>query len=114
MSDFGFPAINLLKNLFDQCDEQKDSDSDGEDALPKRTANSLGPGSIGKNKISQEPTVNSVMKKVDKKEETPRNMEEWEDMLKMDEDMLDTRKTPEYSIGYKQGVTTEDVYLGVI
>lgn len=112
-----FCNISALKNLLDQCKEDKsadsDTDSDGEDAVPRKSSNSFGPGSIG-NKRTIEVPENSVMKKLDKLEvDGPKNLEEWEELEKEDEDILDSRKVPEHSIAYKQGVTTEDVYLGV-
>lgn len=110
-----FCNISALKNLLDQCKEDKnpdsDTDSEGEDAVPRKS--SFGPGSIGKKRTIEVPE-NSVMKKLEKLEiDSPKNLEEWEELEKEDEDFLDSRKVPEHSIAYKQGVTTEDVYLGV-
>lgn len=41
----------------------------------------------------------------------PDSIEEWEEMLNADDDITDTRKSPEYTMTYRQAVGAEDVFL---
>lgn len=44
----------------------------------------------------------------------PNSMEQWqEEQERIDVDALETRKRPDYTVSYKQAVTTEDVFLQV-
>lgn len=44
--------------------------------------------------------------------ENPKSIEEWQDQQsKIDDDLLEHRKRPDYRISYKQNVFTEDVFL---
>lgn len=101
-------SIVLLKNLFEKCNDENSSSSEDEcDPLQK-----FGPGDIKPKKAEVKNTLeNPLLKKIENKDETPKSYEEWENMQKNDEEILDTRKIPEYKILYKQAVTTEDVYL---
>ena len=116
MSSFGdVTSIKLLKNLFDQCreDEDRSSDSDG-DYGASSSASGLGPGNIKpKRKDGGKKLENSLLMKIEP-EAPPQSMEEFEKFSKMDEELLDTRKQPEYSVMYKQAVTSEDIYLQVM
>lgn len=115
MSTFGdVTSIKLLKNLFDQCrdDDDRPSDSDG-DYGASSSAAGLGPGNIKpKKKDNGKKLENSLLMKIET-EAPPQSMKEFEDQLKIDEELLDTRKQPEYSVLYKQAVTSEDIYLQV-
>lgn len=102
-------SILLLKNLFQKCNDENSSDSEDDCGDPLKT---FGPGDIKPKKSEVKNTLeNPLLKKIDKNNETPKSFEEWEEMQKNDEEILDTRKTPEYKISYKQAVTTEDIYL---
>lgn len=104
-------SIELLKNLFDKCNKDGDQDSsDSEDD----EGTSFGPGDIkSKQKRSEivKTLENPLMKKIDEHSNVIKSMEEWENIQKEDEDLVDSRIEPEYSITYKQSVTTEDIYL---
>ena len=103
-------SIVLLKNLFDKCGKENSSDSE-EENLSENPFNA-GPGDIKSKKAQVKSTIeNSLIKKIEKKNENAKSLDEWEEMQKNDSEILDTRKSPEYSITYKQAVTTEDVYL---
>lgn len=43
----------------------------------------------------------------------PKTLDEWNKQLAKEEKQMDSRVPPEYSISYKQSVTTEDLYLGM-
>lgn len=44
----------------------------------------------------------------------PESLEEWQQQQEReDNDILETRKTPEYTMTYRQAVGTEDVFLQV-
>lgn len=102
-------SIHLLKNLFEKCNGESSSDSEDEEKLP---SSAFGPGDIKPKKAEIKNSLeNPLLKKVETKDEIAKSMEEWEQMQRDDEEALDTRKSPEYSIVYKQAITTEDVYL---
>lgn len=101
-------SIRLLKNLFDECrvNEGDSTDSDSDGAAPD-----FGPSSVKPRKTEFVKTLeNSLLKKIDE-DPNINSMEEWEQQQKSDEEFLDTRKQPDYTIAYKQAVTTEDIYL---
>lgn len=105
-------SVRLLKNLFDECrgDGGNSSDSDNEGDFPN-LASALGPGSIKPKKSEIKSTLeNSLLVKVDP-DPGIQSLQELEQLQLKDEELLDTRKSPEYSIIYKQAVTTEDMYL---
>lgn len=103
-------SMQLLKNLFDQCQKDENS-SDSEDDEGVNV--SLGPGDITSIKSKIINTLeNPLMKKIDGGTSVRiKSMEEFEQAQKCDEELLDSRLQPEYSIAYKQSVTTEDIYL---
>ena len=115
MSTFGdVSSIKLLKNLFDQCreDDERSSDSDGECGT-SASASSFGPGNIKpKKKDNGKKLENSLLMKIEP-EAPPQSMKEFDQLRKLDDELLDTRKQPEYSVMYKQAVTSEDIYLQV-
>jgi hypothetical protein len=78
-----------------------------EDAVPIKAP------SRPKNVANKEKSENSLIKKIEVNEATPKSMKEWEKLQESEQDLLDSRKVPSYSISYKQCVTTEDIYLQV-
>ena len=100
-------SITLLKNLFDQCKDQNENSSDSENEL------SLNPLSIGdKKKAEIKNTVeNPLLKKIDAQVDFLNSIEQWDEQQKKDEELLDSRKAPDYTITYKQVISTEDIYL---
>lgn len=107
-----YNSIRLLKNLFDQCKVNKgdSSDSDAEGDFPG-TSSALGPASIKPKKSEVKKTLeNPLMIKIDP-EPSINSMEELERQQELDQELLDTRKQPEFSIAYKQALTTSDIYL---
>lgn len=105
-----FNTIHLLKNLFDQCQENNESDSDSEGN--NASCSTFGPGNIKKSNKSQIKSTleNPLLKKIEN-DNNIKSLEMWEKLQKDDEELLDTRKEPEFSIAYKQVVTTEDIFL---
>ncbi|KAG5675865.1 hypothetical protein PVAND_005733 [Polypedilum vanderplanki] len=103
-------SIELLKNLFEKCNgDQSSSESDEAEDLP-----SFGPGDIKskKKKSSIVKTLeNPLLKRTNECSTAIKSIEEWEQSQKEDEELIDSRLQPEYSITYKQSVTTEDIYL---
>lgn len=99
-------SITLLKNLFDQCNQNENS-SDSEDEL------SLNPLNLGdKKKAEIKNTVeNPLLKKITTKVDFLNSIEQWDEQQKKDEELLDSRKAPDYKISYKQVISTEDIYL---
>lgn len=106
-------SIRLLKNLFDECrlDQRDSSDSDNDGDFPN-VASALTPASIKAKKSQVKNTLeNSLLVKIDGNP-AAQSLLEWEHQQQTeDEELLDTRKHPEYKIVYKQAVTTEDIYL---
>ncbi len=105
----------MLKNLFDQCREEGDEGSGSdldhyEDAVPIKAPSRP---SQPKNVANKEKSENPLIKKIEVNEATPKSMKEWEKLQESEQDLLDSRKVPSYSISYKQSVTTEDIYLQV-
>lgn len=105
-------SIRLLKNLFDRCNVNQGDSSDSENEGNSSKSHALyGPGNVktksGEIKKSLE---NPLLKKIDP-EPGVKSIEQWEKQQMEDEELLDTRKQPEYSITYKQAVTTEDLFL---
>lgn len=102
--------IQLLKNLFDQCQEEKEDSSDSENETNSKGA-TFGPGDIKtKKSIVSNTLENPLLKKIDEGE-TIKSMKDLDDIQRQDEELLETRKQPDYSIAYKQAVTTENIYL---
>lgn len=99
-------SILLLKNLFDQCRDDDSSDSENE-----KSYNGL--GDHIKNKAEIKNTLeNSLAKKADcNNGDYLKTFKELDEHQKRDEELLDSRKLPNYEISYKQNVRTEDIYL---
>lgn len=100
-------SITLLKNLFDQCKDQNENSSDSEDEL------SLNPLNLGdKKKAEIKNTVeNPLLKKITTQVDFLNSIEQWDEQQKKDEELLDSRKAPDYKISYKQVISTEDIHL---
>lgn len=101
-------SVRLLKNLFDECrvNEGDSPDSDSDEDAPD-----FSPSCVKPKKAEIFKTLeNSLLKKIDE-DRNIKSMVEWEQQQKSDEELLDTRKQPDYTIAYKQVVTTEDIYL---
>lgn len=103
-------SIRLLKNLFDQCREGGSSDSENDGDFPAATS-SHGPADVKPKKREVKKTLeNPLLVKIEVNP-TVKSMEEWKQQQVEDADLLDTRKQPDFTITYKQAVSTEDMYL---
>lgn len=105
-------SVRALKTFFSQCrvHEGDSSDSENECDIPG-AASYLSPASIKTGKSEVKTTLeNPLLKKIDNNS-TVKSMQELEQQQADDEELLDSRKQPEYNITYKQAVTTEDIYL---
>lgn len=113
MSHHDLSSIRLLKNLFDQCHESGNNDlSDSENYTDfTETASSFGPGDVKLNKSEVKNTLDNPLLKTIDHLPAVKSMNEWESEQTKDQELLDTRRQPEYSIVYKQSITSEDVYL---
>jgi dynein assembly factor 6, axonemal len=105
-------SILQLKNLFAECRDGDSSCSDGEEEEGAKLSK-FGPGDIKSKKAEIKNSIeNPLLKKIQTSiGDGFKTMEEFEEQQKLDEDILDTRKTPDYKITYKQAVTTEDIFL---
>lgn len=106
-------SIHLLKSLFNQCrvDGGNSSDSENEGDFPG-SSSMLGPASVKPKKSEVKKSLeNSLLKKIESEGTAVTSMDEWMKQQAEDEELLDTRKQPEYTLTYKQSVTTEDIYL---
>lgn len=124
--------LKLLQNLLKPPDESSDSEED--DRLPPAGSHKigeykkykkhtkfrilkihpkfLGPANIGTNAKANPKQENFPKKSIVTKTDFPQNIEEWEKLQEEEnQEVLETRKRPEYKILYKQAVTTEDIYL---
>lgn len=141
MSLFDGNTLMQLQKLLRDPDEEVDSD--GEDCGPPRRGGVdqlgewevkmnafeyssdwfTGPGDIGPKKQSKKSAKLDAetaarreryapIKKTEEKR--PATMEEWEEMQeKENNEIIETRKRPKYTVLYKQAVKTEDIYLQV-
>ncbi|KAH8269939.1 hypothetical protein KR018_000058 [Drosophila ironensis] len=94
--------------------------SSSEDEDESMVASKLNPGSIGapqpggstgkaKGKNEQNPYVTPLL---EEEKQQPKTLEQWEEQQEReDKDILETRKSPEYTMTYRQAVGTEDVFL---
>lgn len=80
----------------------------------------LNPGGIGPPKTGAAPGKTKNKKKsnpyvtplVEEEKKQPETLEQWQEQQEReDNDILDARKTPEYTMTYRQAVGTEDVFL---
>ncbi|GAB0089407.1 Dynein axonemal assembly factor 6 [Sergentomyia squamirostris] len=87
---------------------EKESDSDEDDNVSgKKTVSSLTPATIAGVSMKEGKDIIRPLRK----ENLPKNLEEWEAQEELEIEELDTRKIPRYSITYKQEVKVEDVFL---
>lgn len=104
-------SILALKSFFNQCGVNEGDSSDSENEGDAMGAAYLSPASIQAKKSEIKTTLeNPLLKKVND-DSTLKSMKDLEKQQARDEELLDCRKQPEYSITYKQAVTTEDIYL---
>lgn len=103
-------SIRLLKNLFEQCNINKEGSSDSENEGDFPGA-SQGPSCVKPRACEAKRTLENLLLKQVEPEPGVQSMEEFDQQQREDEELLDTRKQPEYVITYKQAVTTEDIYL---
>lgn len=105
-------SIRLLKFLFDQCCEADSSDSENESDLVGASSH-LTPASIGAKKCEVKKTLeNPFLVKVEA-ETAVESMKEWEKQQSDDNELLESRKQPDFTITYRQAVTTEDMFLAM-
>lgn len=107
-----YDDIRLLKNLFEQCrvDGGNSDDSENDGDLPG-SSTFHGPGSFKPRKSEVKQTLENPLLKQIEPEPAVKSMMEWEQQQIKDDELLDTRKQPDFKITYKQAVTTEDIYL---
>ncbi|XP_017068226.1 dynein assembly factor 6, axonemal [Drosophila eugracilis] len=123
MSIFDHPdQLKMLQDLLNPNQRRGgidySSDEDEEDSM---VANKMNPGRIGrpvegdstgnkpKNKKKPNPLATPL---VEEEKKQPESLEQWQEQQeKEDNDILETRKSPEYQMCYRQAVGTEDVFL---
>ncbi|EDW41485.1 protein PIH1D3 [Drosophila sechellia] len=122
MSIFDHPEqLKMLQGLLNPNQRRGGIDySSSEDEEESMVVNKLNPGTIGrpngedgtakaKKKKKPNPVCTPLVEEVKKQ---PDSLEEWQDQQeKEDMDILESRKTPEYTMTYRQAVGTEDVFL---
>lgn len=107
-------SMQLLKTLFEQCQLDEDVHSDSENELESGILSGckINPADLKPatkschGKREENPLHQTVV------QEDPQSLSEWQ-ILQDDINAaaLDARKQPDYSISYKQAVTTQDLYL---
>ncbi|XP_017040308.1 dynein axonemal assembly factor 6 [Drosophila ficusphila] len=122
MSIFDHPdQLKMLQDLLNPNQRRGGIDySSSEDEEESMVARKLNPGSIGpggaantsaKAKRKKKPNAYATPL-VEEEKKQPTNLEEWQDQQEReDNDILETRKSPEYTMTYRQAVGTEDVFL---
>jgi len=71
------------------------------------------PDSTGKTKKKKKPNPLATPL-VEEEKKQPESLEQWQEQQEReDNDILETRKSPEYTMTYRQAVGTEDVFLQV-
>ncbi|XP_039489306.1 dynein axonemal assembly factor 6 [Drosophila santomea] len=122
MSIFNHPEqLKMLQDLLNPNQRRGGIDySSSEDEEESMVVHKLNPGAIGRPKTEDAATKAKKKKKlnplctplVEEEKKLPESLEEWQDRQeKEDNDILETRKTPEYTMTYRQAVGTEDVFL---
>ncbi|KAH8366793.1 hypothetical protein KR200_010913 [Drosophila serrata] len=122
MSIFDNPEqLRQLQNLLNPNQRRPGVEySSSEDEDDSMVVNKMTPGGIGPSKTPGFPTKAKSKKKpnplhtplVEEQKKQPENLEEWQlQQEREDNDILDSRKTPEYTMTYRQAVGTEDVFL---
>ncbi|XP_014086322.1 dynein axonemal assembly factor 6 [Bactrocera oleae] len=117
MSLFENPdSIRMLRDLLTPPEERDNSDTDVDEPVASTTkqCNNFTPAHFGS---SNSNAVASKQKQARGGESTerptlPTSIEEWQKQQEqMDNEILETRRRPEYSMTYRQAVGTEDLYL---
>ncbi|XP_020798250.1 protein PIH1D3 [Drosophila serrata] len=122
MSIFDNPEqLRQLQNLLNPNQRRPGVEySSSEDEEDSMVVNKMTPGGIGPSKTPGFSTKAKSKKKpnplhtplVEEQKKQPENLEEWQlQQEREDNDILDSRKTPEYTMTYRQAVGTEDVFL---
>lgn len=116
-------TLNQLRGLMQLLrTEESESSSDDDPIQPSKSCQkAFGPGDINKKKSQEIPTAGSSSSDAKNRVSPPacctsiepKTLEEWESMQEQDQSIFDTRLEPEFTISYKQSVTTEDLYLGM-
>lgn len=114
-------TLNQLRGLMQllRTDESEDSDEECSH-FKKPKPPQINPGDL----TSPQPTTNGTSSAKESKPypyercesdttSDPKTLDDWNKQLAKEEKHLDSRVPPEYSISYKQSVTTEDLYLGM-
>lgn len=107
-------SIRLLKNLFEQCEFDEDINTNSEKVdkndLRSRTYSPANLKPVSRDS-ADDITENPFLKKISSKV-NPESLNEWQNLQEeADAEALETRNQPEYTIIYKQAVTTQDLYL---
>ncbi|KAI8037816.1 dynein axonemal assembly factor 6 [Drosophila gunungcola] len=120
MSIFDHPdQLKLLQDLLNPNQKRGGIDySSSEDEDESMVVHKLNPGGIGRSKAA-DPAGKSKKKPnplatplVEEEKKQPENLEEWQEQQEREEnDILESRKSPEYTMTYRQAVGTEDVFL---
>nr|XP_016934351.1 dynein assembly factor 6, axonemal [Drosophila suzukii] len=122
MSIFEHPdQLKMLQDLLNPNQRRGGIDySSDEDEEESMVVHKLNPGGIGR---SSEPDSTGKTKKkkkpnplatplVEEEKKQPESLEQWQEQQEReDNDILETRKSPEYTMTYRQAVGTEDVFL---
>ncbi|XP_017122921.1 dynein assembly factor 6, axonemal [Drosophila elegans] len=120
MSIFDHPdQLKLLQDLLNPNQKRGGIDySSSEDEDESMVVHKLNPGAIGrsnaadpagKRKKKPNPLATPL---VEEEKKQPENLEEWQEQQEREEnDILESRKSPEYTMTYRQAVGTEDVFL---
>ncbi|KAM7358780.1 dynein axonemal assembly factor 6 [Cochliomyia hominivorax] len=119
MSVFENPEnLKLLQNLLNPQESNEDNSDLEDDEGECLIRNKINPGSIGpqtSKSFGKNPNKKSPYDPADTNEnleKQPLNIEEWQERQEQeDREILDTRKTPSYTLAYRQAVGTEDVFL---
>ncbi|KAH8378696.1 hypothetical protein KR009_000785 [Drosophila setifemur] len=122
MSPFDNPdQMRQLQNLLNPCQTRAGIDcSSSEDEDESMVVHKLNPGGIGPPKTGAAPAKTKGKKKTNllatplepEQKKQPATLEQWQaQQEREDQDVLETRKSPEYTMTYRQAVGTEDVFL---
>ncbi|XP_017109480.2 dynein axonemal assembly factor 6 [Drosophila bipectinata] len=123
MSIFDNPEqLRALQNLLNPCQRRRGGIdcSSSEDEDESMVVHKLNPGGIGPPKTGSAPGKTKSKKKanpyitplVEEEKKQPETLEQWQEQQEReDNDILESRKTPEYTMTYRQAVGTEDVFL---
>lgn len=107
-------TLNQLRGLMQLLRTEDSDSSSNEDPIQASCQKTFSPGDISKKKQDDThkspppPSPPACCTSIE-----PKNLEEWESMQEQDQNIFETRVEPEFTISYKQSVTTEDLYLGM-